>query len=160
MKYVAWLLVALLVLAIAGVGYIYATAQVVVEALGAKAYEAQGQQATFDDLKSRLDNGSVLGTVYSSDGLGESSDYAFIVYTIRLRNDALVAADMVEVQIVPTESDVLQMGDTGVKALQPRSKGDINATILTKRDSDSMREIIVTYYIWGQKFSIKETYRP
>ncbi len=157
-KYVAWFMVALVVVALAGVGYLYATAQVVVEALGAHAYEAQSQQATFDDLKRRLENGTVLGMVYQNQPLGDSSEYAFVTYTVRLRNDSLISADMVEVQIVPTDKDILQMGDTALRSLPPRSRGDITGTILTKRDSDSMREIIVTYYIWGKSFSIKETY--
>jgi hypothetical protein len=157
-KYIAWILVVLLVAALAGTAYLYATAQVVVEALGAQAHEAQSQQATFDDLKQRLENGTVQGTVYSNGPLGDASDYAFFTFTARLRNDSLITADMVEIQIVPTENDILQMGDTSVKTLAPRSRGDISGTILTRRDSDSMREIIVTYYIWGKSFSIKEMY--
>lgn len=158
MKYVAWLFVLLLVAALVGVGYLYTTAQVVAEGLGAQAYEAQSQQAAFDDLKHRLQNGTVLGTVFSNEALGESSEYAFYTYTVRLRNDSLIAADMVEVQVVPTEKDILQVGDAAQRSLPPRSKGDISCTILTHRDSDPMREIIVTYYIWGKPFSIKETY--
>ena len=158
-KYVAWFMVILLVLALAGVGYLYASAHVIVEALGAQAYEAQSQQATFDDLKRRLDNETVLGTVFKKEALGESSEYAFITYTVRLRNESMVSADMVEVQVVPTEADILQMGGSGVKSLTPKSRGDIGATILTRRNTDSMREIIVTYYIWGQPFTVKETYK-
>ncbi len=158
MKYVAWVLVVLVVAALAGVGYLYATAQVVVETLGAQAHEAQSQQATFDDLKRRLENGSVLGTVFANGPLGDASEYAFVTYTVRLRNDSLITADMVEVQVVPMEEDILQMGGSAAKSLPARSRGDISGTILTKRNSGSMREIIVTYYIWGQPFTIKETY--
>ena len=158
MKYVAWFMVALLVVAIVGVGYFYTTARVVVEATGAQAHEAQSQQPTFDDLKRRLENGTVLGTVYKNEPLGDASEYAFVSYTVRLRNDSLISADMVEIQIVPTDKDVLQMGNTAVRSLSPRSKSDISATVLTRRDSGSMREIIITYYIWGKPFSIKETY--
>ena len=131
----------------------------IVEALGAQAFEAQSQQSTFDDLKRRLDSGTVLGSVFKNTSLGESSEYAFITYTVRLRNESLLSADMVEVQIVPTEADILQMGGNGIKSLSPKSRGDIAATILSQRNSDSMREIVVTYYIWGQSFSIKETYK-
>ncbi len=158
MKYVAWFMVALLVAAVAGVGYLYTTAKVVVEATGAQAHEAQSQQPTFDDLKRRLENGTVLGTVYNDEPLGDASEYAFVTYSVRLRNDSLISADMVEVQIVPADKDILQMGDTGIRTLPPRSKNDVSATVLTRRDSGSMREIIITYYIWGKPFSIRETY--
>ena len=144
--------------AIAGVGYLYTTARVVVEAVGAQAHEAQSQQPTFDELKRRLENGTVLGTVYRNEPLGDASEYAFVTYTVRLRNDTLIAADMVEVQIVPIDKDILQMGNTAVRSLSPRSKSDISATVLTERNSGSMREIIITYYIWGRPFRISETY--
>jgi hypothetical protein len=151
-------MVALLVLAIAGVGYLYTTARVVVETLGAQAYEAQSQQPTFDDLKRRLENNTVVGTVFKNEPLGDASEYAFYTYTVRLLNESLISADMVEVQIVPVEKDVLQMGNTAVRSLSSRSKGDFAATILTRRDSGSSREIIITYYIWGKPFTIKKTY--
>ena len=145
-------------LAIAGVGYLYTTARVAVEALGAQAYEAQSQQPTFDDLKRRLENNAVMGTVFKNEPLGDSSEYAYVTYTVRLRNESLIAADMVEVQIVPVDKDVLQMGNTAVRSLSPRSKGDFSATVLTRRDSGSSREIVITYYIWGKPFTIKKTY--
>lgn len=147
-----------MVLAIAGVGYLYTTAGVAVETLGAQAYEAQSQQPTFDDLKRRLENNTVVGTVFKNEPLGDASEYAFYTYSVRLRNDSLLSADMVEVQIVPVEKDVLQMGNTNVRSLSSRSKGDFSATILTRRDSGSSREIIITYYIWGKPFTIKKTY--
>ena len=159
MKYVAWFMVILLVLALAGAGYLYASAQVTVETIGAQAFEAQSQQPTFEDLKRRLGSGTVIGTVFKNDPLGESSDYAFITYTVRLRNESLLSADMVEVQIVPAQGDILQMSGNGIKSLGPKSRGDIGATILTQRNGDSLREVIVTYYIWGQSFHIKETYK-
>ncbi len=158
MKYVAWFMVVLLLLAAAGVGYLYVQARVAVEAIGAQAYEAQSQQPTFDDLKRRLENGTVLGSVFKNEPLGDASEYAFYTYTVRLRNNSLIAADMVEVQIVPVDKDVLQMGSTNVRSLSPNSKGDFSATILTRRDSGSSRQIVITYYIWGKPFTVRKTY--
>ncbi len=158
MKFVAWFLVVLLVLAIAGVGYLYSTSGVEVESISAQAYEAQNQQPTFDDLKRRLENGSVVGTVFQNQPLGASTDYAFFTYTVRLRNNSLIAADMVEVQVVPTDMDILQMGSASVRTLPPRSKGEFSATVLSRRDSGSARELIITYYIWGKPFVLRKTY--
>lgn len=147
-----------MVLAIAGVGYLYSNARVAVETIGAQAYEAQSQQPTFDDLKRRLENNTVQGTVFKNEPLGDASEYAFVTYTVRLRNESLISADMVEVQIVPVEKDILQLGNTAIRTLSPNSKGDFTATVLTRRDSGSSREIIITYYIWGKPFTIKKTY--
>ncbi|MEA5146468.1 MAG: hypothetical protein VB041_10585 [Candidatus Limiplasma sp.] len=65
---------------------------------------------------------------------------------------------MIEVQVVPNASDVLQIGDLSVRHLEAKSQGDVTATILTAKDSHTIRELIVTYYVWGISFSIRETY--
>ena len=158
MKYVAALMVILLLAAIGGVGYLYMTANLVVEATGLTTCTALEQQATFDDLNTRMGLSAVQGTVFSPETLGKADDYAFYTSTLRLRNDCFLDMDMIEVQIVPAEGDVLQMGDLQPKGLPARSTGDISATILTANGNHGVREIIVTYYVWGVPHTLKTTY--
>jgi len=158
MKYVAILSVLVLIAAIVGVGYLYLTANVIVEAGGVIAVEAATQQELFGDLKQQAESGHVLGTAYTSAPLGEAGDYQFYTYTVRLRNNCFVTADMVEVQITPMEGDVLQLGDDTARALPARSTGDIQATILTRIGMHSVREMNVTYYMWGVPFHLKTAY--
>lgn len=158
MKYVAALMVVLLVAGIVGTGYLYMTANLVVVATGLAVHPAQEQQANFDDLKNRMELGAVHGTTFTSQIPGDAADHTFYTYTLRLRNDCFLDLDMIEVQIVPVEGDILQMGDTQPHGLAARSTGDISATILTTAGNHSVREIIITYYVWGVPYTLKTTY--
>ena len=122
------------------------------------AVEASTQPALFEELARQVENRQVLGTAFSSVPLGSVENYQFYTYTVRLRNNSFVTADMVEVQVTLMEGDVLQIGDDTARALSARSTGDITATILTDVNMHSVRELIVTYYMWGVPFSLKTAY--
>jgi len=158
-KVVAILMVIVLVASIGGVGYLFLTANVSVTAVGVVATEAEAQLRTFEELREDLAQDSLTGTRYRSHvDLTDPAGYQFYTYTVRLRNSSMMLCDMVEIQVTPREGDVLQMGSERALSLAPRSTGDVSATVLTTVDSSPVREIIVTYYIWGIPFSIKTTY--
>jgi len=160
MKTAAILSVLLLIACIIGVGYLYmTTAIVVLNTPQVIAVEAATQPEVFDQLRAQVESGSVLGSTYtSSRQLDDASHYQFLTYTVRLRNSCFVNADMVEVQVTPMEGDVLQMGDFSPKTLTAHSTGDIQATILTKIGMHPVRELNVTYYIWGLPFHLRTVY--
>ena len=158
MKYAAIFMVLVLIASLVGVGYLYLTANVTVQAVGVTAVEASTQPALFEELARQVENRQVLGTAFSSVPPGSVENYQFYTYTVRLRNNSFVTADMVEVQVTPMEGDVLQIGDDTARALPARSTGDITATILTDVNMHSVRELIVTYYMWGIPFSLKTAY--
>ncbi len=159
MKAIAILMVIVLVVAVCGVGYLYMTANVSVVAVGMTATEATVQQATFDKLKTDLAQNSLIGTLFQNDTeLGEAQAYQFYTYTVRLRNFSMLTCDMVELQVTPREGDVLQMGNEQSKALSAGATGDISATVLTSVESLPVRELIITYYVWGIPFTVKTTY--
>lgn len=159
MKIIAILMVIVLVAAIGGVGYLYMTANVAVTAVGMTATEASVQQATFDKLKTDVEQNSLVGTLFQSGvHLGQAEEYQFYTYTVRLRNGCMLPCDMVELQVTPREGDVLQMGSEQAKALGAGATGDISATVLTSVNSTAVRELIITYYVWGIPFTVKTTY--
>ena len=159
MKAIAILMVIALVVAVCGVGYLYMTANVSVVAVGMTATEATVQQATFDKLKTDLAQNSLIGTLFQNDTeLGEAQAYQFYTYTVRLRNFSMLTCDMVELQVTPREGDGLQMGNEQSKALSAGATGDISATVLTSVESLPVRELIITYYVWGIPFTVKTTY--
>ncbi len=159
MKAIAILMVIALVVAVCGVGYLYMTANVSVVAVGMTATEATVQQATFDKLKTDLAQNSLIGTSFQNDTeLGEAQAYQFYTYTVRLRNFSMLTCDMVELQVTPRGGDVLQMGNEQSKALSAGATGDISATVLTSVESLPVRELIITYYVWGIPFTVKTTY--
>jgi hypothetical protein len=159
LKVLMILMIVLVVAALGAVGYFFATAKVTVAAYKAEGVPAAQQAALFEQLKTQVAQNEFQGTLFiTGRTLGNAEDYAFITYTLRLSNQCLVPIDMVEVQVVPDDGDVLQTGDTAVHSLDAKSQGDITATLLTAVNSNSIRELIVTYYVWGVSFSIRQTY--
>ena len=157
LKTVMYLMITLVVLALCVVGYFFATAKVTITAYDAKGVQATQNQTLYDQLKNDVSQNTLQGTLFKTGALGDAADYAFITYTVRLSNQCLVPIDMVEIQVEPDPEDVLQIGDTSVHSLNARSVGDITATILTVKDMDAVREVIVSYYVWGVSFTIRQT---
>ncbi len=151
-------LTVLLGLALGLVGYFYATAKVTIEDIQASGMQASGDAARFEAVKAATAAETFEGTRFTQDALGSAEDYAFITYTVRVSNQCLVPIDMIEVQIVPESGDVLQIGDYEVRSLNAKSRGDISATILTAKESQPLRNVIVTYYVWGVSFTVKGSY--
>ncbi len=157
LKIIMIVMIVLLVAALGVVGYFFTNAQVTVIASGASGQQANLNTALFTQIKQQVAQNSFQGTLFAADDIGDAADYAFITYTVRLNNQCLVPIDMVEVQVEPNPKDVLQIGDMTVHSLDARSQGDITATILTSKDAHAVRELIVTYYVWGVSFSIRQT---
>ena len=158
MKYIAILSVLVLIVTLVGVGYLYMTANIVVEAVGVIATDAPSQEALFNELKAQVRLGSVVGTPYVPDmELSGPEDYQFYTYTVRLKNNCTVPADMVELQITPMAGDILQIGSSADVKLPAGQTVDAIATILTSKDMHAIREVSITYYIWGVPFSMKTT---
>lgn len=158
MKYFAILTVLILIVTLVGVGYMYMNANIYVEAVGVIATDAQSQQALFEELQTQLRLGAVVGTPYTaSQELSGPEDYQFLTYTVRLRNNCSVPADMVELQITPMAGDILQIGSSQDVKLPAGQTVDATATILTGVNMHAIREVTITYYIWGVPFTIKTT---
>ncbi len=158
LKSVMILMIALVVLALLLVGYFFLTAKVSIAAYKAEGTAASANMPLYEEIATQIAKDAFIGTRFKTEPLTNAEDYAFITYTLRLNNQCLVPVDMVEVQVVPNAKDVLQIGDLTVRSLDAKTQGDITATILTAKDSHAIRELIVTYYVWGVSFSIRETY--
>ena len=158
MKYFAILTVLLLIVTLVGVGYLYMTANVVVEATGVSAVPTASQPELFDSLATQMRLGAVIGTPFiAAQELSAPENYQFYTYTVRLRNDCSVPADMIELQVTPMAGDILQIGSTADVKLPAGQTADITATILTDVNMHAIREVTVTYYIWGVPFTMKTT---
>lgn len=141
------------------VGYLFLTAQVTVVDISAQGIPAGNDAAQFEALKTSVEEGTFIGTLYQKPlEWQEASDYVYLTYTLRLRNDCLVPLDMIEAQVVPQATDILQFADLEVHSLGARSEGDLTVQVLAPKDTHPVREMIVTYYVWGVSFSLKTTY--
>lgn len=160
MKYFAILTVLILIVTLVGVGYMYMTANIYVEAVGVVATDAISQSALFEELREQVRLGAVVGTPFvGAQELSGPENYQFYTYTVRLRNNCSVPADMVELQVTPMAGDILQIGSSADMKLPAGQTADAAATILTDVNMHSIREVTVTYYIWGVPFTTKTTIR-
>ena len=138
------------------VGYLFMTAEVEVVNVTAHGVSASADPVAFERLKASVDEGTFQGTLFQKPlEWKDASEYVYITYTIRLRNNCLVPLDMVEGQVIPLSTDILQIGDYDVRSLDLKSEGDLTASILAPKDTHSVRELIVTYYLWGFSGSVK-----
>ena len=158
MKFIAILSAVVLLVALVGVGSLYMTANIYVESTGVITMQASARQEQFDALSEQLRLNAVVGTAFTTDTiLGPVEDYQFCTYTVQLRNDCRIAAEMVEVQISPMAGDVLQVGGSPIVTVQPGESAKVLAVLLTDADMHAIREVVITYYMWGIPFTTKTT---
>ena len=158
MKYVAIILVFLLLASVAGIGWLYVSSTLSVTTVICETMEASAQPEFFFSTRLLLEEHALTGTLFSQEIPGDAEQYQFVTYTVRLQNDTAVTADMVEVQITPMTGDICQFGSTHASALPAHSSGDISVTMLTERGNHPVRELTVSYYLWGIPFTLRTAY--
>lgn len=138
------------------VGYLFLTAEVQVVDISVRGVPAASDPAAFEQLKRDVQEDTFQGTVFQKPLEWKSADeYVYLTYTLRIRNNCLVPIDMLEVQVVPQSTDVLQVGKLDVQSLDLKSEGDLTVQILAPKDTHSVREMIVSYYLWGVSGSLR-----
>jgi len=157
MKPLAIFLVLLVIAALVGVGWLWYSSNLTAVCTGVVATDPVTQEAAFKELKSSVESGSFVGTLCSKAPLTEPEDYIFYTWTVHLDNKTFLPANVIEVQITPMGGDILIIGDPVEHTLEARSETDISVTMLTSRDKHSVREAIVTWYVWGLPFSSRIT---
>ena len=85
-------------------------------------------------------------------------DSQFLTYTVHLRNESFLRAEVAEIQVTPVSGDILQMAETAPASIPARAEGSVRGTILTGKDMHNVREMVISYYLWGMPFSVKTTY--
>lgn len=161
MKYIAWFMVALVILAIVGVGYAYVTAQVSIGEIKVQTIPATQQEELFNQLDQDIQRQSFKGTMLSKNGIEENSAaYSFYTYQIEINNQTFLTADTVEVQTVPNAEDVIQLAQQEPLRIEKRSGGTVQVTLLTKQNTPVSREFVITYYLWGLPFSLRTIVEP
>ena len=157
-------LLALVVLAVTLWGFAAARLELKVE--GVRALPEEEFRQRFIRLKEQMATGAVRGTVYDEAPLGEADEYVILEYTIQVGNRGFIPAQMLEAVVVPVRGDVLCFSQ------QEAQEQDVNSTItvengrqmmlrtylLTKKSLHAVREIQVSYYIWGNPFILKVRY--
>jgi len=157
LKYLMLFMIALVIVVVVVVGYFFFTVKVTVADCSISGSAATLQPELFQQIKQYTELDAFQGTLFTDEAIGDAEDYAFITYTIQLSNQCLVAVDTIEIQVIPEDGDVLQIGDYTVHSLDAKTSGSVSATILTAKNNHSVRDVVITYYVWGVSFSIEYT---
>jgi len=159
LKFAAIAAFSLLLVMVVLVGYLFLTAEVQIVDISAQGISAANDPAAFEALKESIEQDTFYGTLYQKPlEWKDASEYVYLTYTLRIRNNCLVPIDMLEVQVVPQAGDILQSADLKVKSLDLKSEGDLTVQILAPKDTHPIREMIITYYLWGVSGNVKTVY--
>ena len=159
MKTAAILMLVVCLAALGGVGYLYLTASVTVEPVEIIATDAVTQAETYSRLKAQIENESFVGTLFSQYRPEFPENDVFYTYTVRITNHSFLPAELLELQVTPLTGDFLQIGDPNAYDLPSGRSLDLSATILTDKHSHNVRELTISYYIWGLPFFARVTSR-
>ena len=159
LKFIAIASFSLLLVVLVLVGYLFMTAEVLITDVTAQGIPAQNNPQAFEKLKRSVEEDTFYGTLYQKPLVWQdASEYVYLTYELTIRNNCLVPIDMLEVQVVPQTTDILQLPDLKVKSLDLKSDGKMTVQILAPKDTHPVREMILTYYLWGVSGSVKTIY--
>ena len=151
----------LLIVTAALVGYLFVTAEIEITAVSVQEVSAADDPIAFHSLQNAVAQDTFYGTLYQKPSDWKNpSEYVFLTYTLRVRNNCLVPIDMLEAQVIPRSEDILQTADLQVKSIEAKSEDDLIVRILTPKGTQPSREIIVSYYLWGKSSNVKTVYDP
>ena len=157
MKPLAVILILLVLAALVGIGYLYFSSNLDITFSSVVATDPLSQSDAFSQIRSAIETETFTGTRYTGDPLGSPEDYLFYTWTVHLENHSFLPVDTIEIRITPMTGDVLLLGDLEQHTLASRKSMDLSATVLTSRKMHSVREAIVSWYVWGLPFSARLT---
>ena len=156
LKIISVALALLLLASVAFIGYLYYTAQVAV--IYAESGGSSVSEHEIADFEKSLRNDSFCGTVFRKpESWKAPSEYVWLTYRVQLKNNCLVPIDRVEVQVIPDPADVLQPFDSEVHTVPARTDGEISVSVLSEAGTHPVRELVITFYVWGKPFSLRTT---
>ncbi len=158
MKTFAILMVVAVFAAVGVVGYGLFNTSLQVIGKDVQVFSAASQPAQFEQLKVAVERNALIGTQIKSGNLGNADEYTYHVYTLRVKNPGLVDAQMVEMQIAPIGEDVLFYGEGGEVVIEKGQTRDIWCVLLSKGQTHDVRNMYITYYLWGHPYEVKFTY--
>ena len=165
MKRAAMLSLVLLLLCGGILVYALINTQLDVHPLPPQVLSASEHQNEFQRLQKAVSNRSLIGTSFTQDVPGDADDYNIIIYTVTLSNRGLLPAQMAELSVSPSDNDMLYYTDGSTQGEIPDisvpagGSATIRCALLTRSNSrqSTVRDLFISYYIWGNPFTIRIT---
>ena len=111
MKPLGIILIILVLVAVVAVGYLYLNAKLDITFKECIATDGITQIDFFDNLKSKVDASTFIGTRFTNNELTTADQYQFLTYTLHFNNHSFLKAEVIEIRITPMQGDVLQIGE-------------------------------------------------
>ena len=157
MKAAAIIIIVLCLAAVGGLGWLYLSSNISVSFVSCIATDAVTQPDYYNQLKKQISENSFTGTLFSPDLPETPETCQFYTFNVRMENRAFIPAEVIELQVTPMKEDLLQIGDPDSRSLASGRSAEFSATILTTKEMHNVRELTVTYYVWGLPLSAKLT---
>ncbi len=157
MKAAAIIVLVLCLFALCGIGYLYATTTVAAEAVECIATDAVSQADYYRLLKDGISSDTFDGTLFSQDLPETPEGLLYYTYTVKVSNRTFLPVEIAELQVTPMSEDLLQLNDPEEHTVPSGADIRLSATILTAKTAHNIRELTVTWYIWGIPFSVRLT---
>ncbi len=166
MKAFAIFMIILCLAAFGGVWYLQVTSNVNIFSVSCVVSEPKDNLALFEKLKDQLEQGTFVGTRFTSESLSSAEDYLVYTWTVRIDNRTSLTARIAEIQVSPMKGyDIVQFdpetllyGTVPKHVVQPNSSIEFTVSVLTSRsilNSQSradMRDADLTWYLGGFPF--------
>ena len=154
MKAISVILTFIFILTAGYCTYLFFTSQVDIVEVSVFSVEASSQEELFSTIQDQFRLNAIVGTPFT-DTLGDSSsDYKFCTYRVHLANTCFLPASTIEITVSPMQGDVLQLPDSTQHLLPSQSQGIMDCSILTDIHMHTVRDLKITYYMWGIPFTL------
>ena len=182
MKVIGIILIILCIAALGAIGYMYFHASVDFTYVACIATDPADVPDYFEQIRHQVEQDSFPGVRFSKEMLLNPQDYVFYTWIVRVDNDTYLQAKAVELQLTPITGDVLMIPDEDQKqvlvnpgdqyqdvlAYLDKAQKDIiksgdhetrAVTFLTKKNTRSIREASVDWYLGGLHFPTVPQYK-
>ncbi len=154
MRVIAWILIAVVVVIAALLGYCLYAAEIKIGAAGCKVVPASEMAEQFAQLQQDVADQALKGIAFSNEPIGEIGAYSFHIYTAALANRGFLAADWVELNVAAGEGDILQVTPQSVSMLPGMKEGQVTCTVLARSDASTARDLTLTYFVYGRPYKL------
>lgn len=154
-RVVAWILVVVVIVLAAFLGYSLYAAELKATVRGVQVLPATERMEEFSALRLAVEEQALRGTLFQQGPLGNAEEYEFHVYTVDVRNNGFFQADWVRLDVQPEPGDMLQPEQESASVLIGMSTGALQVNVLAERGSNTARQFALTYFILGSPYSVR-----
>ena len=135
--------------------------ELAVAARSVRTVPAKDLMSNYDAVSRAVRGKSLRGVIYHGEALKDADACAFQFFTLQLENRGLLPAEMTELQLTPFAEDVCAYLPAKEVIIPPGGRRDVMITLLTGRTAPAVRDVTITYYLWGhlyrQRVSVNRT---